>query len=176
MTGYIEQAIRTESIDLFKVDSPRLLHAAVGVTTEVAELLLAEDGDTVNVKEEMGDVCWYLAVACDELKLSFQELADLANQGSIEADAVREMLGGATGALDVMKRGLFYGVELDLGKFCLHLGQVAAAIKHLAEECGWDVAELETTNIAKLSRRYPEKFTTEAAVNRDLEAEREALA
>jgi len=37
----------------------------------------------------------------------------------------------------------------------------------------WD--DILTTNIAKLKKRYPDKFTAEAAINRDLSAERKIL-
>jgi hypothetical protein len=40
---------------------------------------------------------------------------------------------------------------------------------------GWNMEDILDTNIAKLEARYPEKFTEEAALNRNLEAEREIL-
>jgi hypothetical protein len=40
---------------------------------------------------------------------------------------------------------------------------------------GWDLREILATNIAKLEARYPEKFTEEQAINRDLGAERQVL-
>ena len=44
-------------------NATRLLHAVMGICTELAEL---EDGlSTVNFVEEVGDVLWYLAIADD---------------------------------------------------------------------------------------------------------------
>jgi hypothetical protein len=40
---------------------------------------------------------------------------------------------------------------------------------------GFDPNELLGRNIAKLKARYPEKFTIENALNRDLDAEKAAL-
>lgn len=176
MITYIEQATRTESIDLFKVDSPRLLHAAIGAVTEVSELLLAEDGDTINVKEEMGDICWYVAIACDELGIGFEDLLVLADGERVEDDPFKALLAGAGDALDTVKRSLFYGIDLDEAVFGRHFGTMLAALRIMARDCGWDMTDLQVANIAKLSSRYPEKFTTEAAINRDIEAEREVLA
>lgn len=170
MTSYIEQATRTESIDLFKVDNPRLLHAAIGAVTEVTELLLATDD--VNVKEEMGDICWYVAIACDELGIGFEDFLVLADGERVEDDPYKAMLGGAGDALDTVKRSLFYGIELDEAKFGQHFGTMLAALRILARDEGYDMTDLQAANIAKLSSRYPEKFTTEAAINRDVEAER----
>ena len=61
----------------FDVD-PRLFHALVGIATESTELIEAldkalkgEELDGVNVKEELGDVNWYQAIAIDTLDADF---------------------------------------------------------------------------------------------------------
>lgn len=93
----------------------RLLHAAIGICTEVGELqdalkkdfIYRKDYDTANIIEEFGDILWYVAVGLDGLGVTLEEAME--------------------------------------------------------------------KNIAKLRARYGEKFTQEAALNRDLEKEREAL-
>lgn len=93
----------------------RLLHAGLGLLTEAQEFLapviysISHGGklDLVNLKEELGDMMWYEAIACDTLGTTFEEEQD--------------------------------------------------------------------RNIAKLTKRYPEKFTEELAINRDVAAEREVL-
>lgn len=45
----------------------------------------------------------------------------------------------------------------------------------MCERLGLDLGTLMEKNIAKLEARYPNKFTNEAAVNRDLEKERNIL-
>jgi NTP pyrophosphatase (non-canonical NTP hydrolase) len=120
---YIEKAKRTEvgeyQFAILKSERhwvpPRIEHAAMGLVTEAGECMDAlkktkiygKPFDAVNMKEEMGDVFWYLAIMCDELGITFEEV--------------------------------------------------------------WE------KNIAKLSKRYPEKFTEELALNRNLEAERKTL-
>lgn len=93
---------------------PRLFHAIVGIATESVELLEALDAalkgnpvDAVNVKEELGDINWYQAIAIDTLDADFDAVLD--------------------------------------------------------------------TVIAKLRARYPEKFTSEDAIDRDLDTERKIL-
>jgi NTP pyrophosphatase (non-canonical NTP hydrolase) len=57
----------------------RLRHASDGLVTESSEFVdqlkkhcfYGTELDTVNLEEELGDLCWYLAVACDELKMDF---------------------------------------------------------------------------------------------------------
>ncbi len=61
----------------------RLLHGVIGISTEAGELLDAfkkyiyynKELDYVNIKEELGDILWYIAIVCDELDLSFEEIA-----------------------------------------------------------------------------------------------------
>lgn len=120
---YIKKAIRTEVSEyqfaILKSEKhwvpPRIEHAAMGLVTEAGEVMDAlkktkiygKPFDAVNMKEEIGDVFWYLAIMCDELGISFEEV--------------------------------------------------------------WE------KNIAKLAKRYPEKFTEENALNRDIQAERKIL-
>ena len=77
---FTEQALRTESPQ-FNTPNPRILHAAMGCVTESGELLDAlkkstfygRELDLVNVKEEAGDLLWYLAILFDELGTTFEE-------------------------------------------------------------------------------------------------------
>ena len=93
----------------------RLLHSGLGMLTEAQEflkpildgILTDKDIDLVNLKEELGDMMWYAAIACDSLDTTFEEEQD--------------------------------------------------------------------RNIAKLTLRYPEKFTEDKAINRDTDAERKVL-
>lgn len=86
---YISDAIRTESTDFEAMNTrlssdgtKRLLHAGFGLSTEAGEFLDAlkkhifygKELDRVNLKEEMGDLFWYLAIACDELDVEFESL------------------------------------------------------------------------------------------------------
>ena len=81
--NYVENAIKTESVDFDKIkdrlsnkDTIRLLHAAMGASTETGEfvdmlkkhIFYGKDIDFVNAKEEIGDVLWYAAIAADVLK------------------------------------------------------------------------------------------------------------
>jgi NTP pyrophosphatase (non-canonical NTP hydrolase) len=95
MENFISQAIVTESNDfpaiqmrLMNPRTIRLLHAAMGLMTEGAELLDALKKhifygkvlDHVNIKEEAGDSLWYLAILNDEMEWTFEEVANLVIQ------------------------------------------------------------------------------------------------
>lgn len=70
---------------LSQEEAARLFHYFVGVGTEAGELLDAikksivygKPLDKVNLKEEIGDVFWYLARACDYLGFTFEEVMDV---------------------------------------------------------------------------------------------------
>lgn len=119
---YVKNAVKTESKDWESISKRvgttsalRLLHSAIGISTEAGELLdslkkhiyYGKEFDTVNFKEEIGDIFWYIAIACDELNV--------------------------------------------------------------------DIESIMKTNIEKLQARYPNKFTSENAINRNLETERKIL-
>ena len=61
-----------------------LLHAAIGIVTEAGELLDAvmkvkyegKELDAVNVKEEIGDVMWYMAILLRDLNIDLYEALD----------------------------------------------------------------------------------------------------
>jgi NTP pyrophosphatase (non-canonical NTP hydrolase) len=92
----------------------RLVHAALGLSTEAGEFVEAlhkhawgEDLDLVNLSEELGDVCWYVAIGSDAVKIP--------------------------------------------------------------------LSDIQNTNIEKLKARFPDKFSEENAMNRNLETERKIL-
>lgn len=91
MLNFINNAIRTESKRQPVDTSPtapateqdivlsRLLHASIGMNTEQAEfadmlkkhLFYGKPLDQTNLKEELGDMLWYIAVAMDALGTDF---------------------------------------------------------------------------------------------------------
>jgi NTP pyrophosphatase (non-canonical NTP hydrolase) len=86
-SDYINNALRTES-NKYKIKTSKKLarieHAAMGLVTESGEITDALKRhkfygfklDYANLIEEAGDVMWYLAVLCDGLGVSFEEVWD----------------------------------------------------------------------------------------------------
>jgi len=78
--------------------------------------------------------------------------------------------------LDVMKKYLFYGKPMDIVNMKEECGDLFWYLAILADEMGEaNFTNMLQTNIAKLRERYPEKFTEDNAINRDLNAERAIL-
>ena len=76
---------------------------------------------------------------------------------------------------DMMKKHIAYGAPLDFVNLKEELGDVCWYIARMCDLQGWTFEELMELNIEKLQARYPEKFTLDAAVNRDLDIERNIL-
>lgn len=124
---YIEDVMRTCSSDTDKIinrlkedGTIDMLHAAIGMATEAAELLdvlkkhiyYGKPIDMVNINEELGDSNWYQSLMIHSLRM----------------------------------KGY-----------------------HTSWESIWE------KNIEKLKARYGNKFSSEAAINRDLDSERKIL-
>lgn len=89
---FIPLAIKTESTDFEAITSRlavheniRLLHGAIGLATEAGEIqdqlkrhiFYGKALDKTNLKEEVGDVLWYLAVTLHALNYTFEEAMDM---------------------------------------------------------------------------------------------------
>lgn len=89
---YIKNVLKTESNDYEAIKvriatrrNVRLLHASMGIDTEGGELtdslkkyfFYGKEIDIINLKEEIGDLLWYIAILCDELKISFEEIMEI---------------------------------------------------------------------------------------------------
>lgn len=65
--------------------------------------------------------------------------------------------------------------ELDQTNVKEEIGDILWYIALLLRQYNWSFEEVMDLNIAKLRKRYPEKFTQENAINRNLEEERTIL-
>lgn len=90
-----------------------------------------------------------------ELGQNFREKLNLGALG----------LAGETGeVVDLLKKHLFHGKELDRDKLKLELGDVRWYLEVLAHSAGFSMDEIEEANIEKLRKRFPGTgFTTEDA-------------
>lgn len=78
--------------------------------------------------------------------------------------------------LDAMKKHIFYQKPLDTNNIREELGDLMWYIAIICNEMGWRLEDVMQINIDKLHTRYPEKFTSKHATQRDLFAEQQVLA
>lgn len=76
---------------------------------------------------------------------------------------------------DQLKKAIFYGKPLDKVNLAEELGDVFWYMAIMSDALGVSFAEIMDKNIAKLKARYGAKFTENAALNRDIPAERKIL-
>lgn len=85
-------------------------------------------------------------------------------------------IGSESGELqNALKRWVAYGKPIDKTNIKEELGDVLWYMARICDAFGWTLEEVMELNIKKLEARFPEKFTTDAALNRDLEKERRIL-
>lgn len=191
---YVKNVLVTEARDFAplqerfqQVRAIRLLHGAIGLASELSELRHMdqnEELDTVNLKEEMGDLCWYMGIMVDELGLDptsvFQERAiNKPTEESQKRIHLSEHIDNLTidiGAMiDLLKKNLMYGKPLDVESVGQFLHGIGCEIEAALNVYGMTSAESRERNIEKLRARYGQKFTEAAALERNLAAEREIL-
>lgn len=95
-----------------------------------------------------------------------------------EYDIIHAAMGLVTEAgefMDAFKKALFYGKNPDYVNLDEEIGDILWYVAIYLNARGITFEQIMQQNIDKLRARYPEKFTSEHAINRDLDAEREAL-
>ncbi len=96
----------------------------------------------------------------------------------VTPDLLHGAIGLATEAgemLDAVKRALFYGAELDRTNLIEELGDLEWYMAVLRAALDVSQEDVQRINIEKLRARYPEKFSTDHALRRDLDRERAVL-
>lgn len=74
--------------------------------------------------------------------------------------------------MDAKKKEHFYGKKLDWHNLIEEAGDIFWYLAILCDAMNVPFEEVQRRNIDKLKTRYPDKFSTEKALNRDLDAER----
>lgn len=112
--------------------------------------------------------------------MNIEEYSELALRTANKENAIIHacfgMCGEAGEIIDYVKKGVFYGKDMDTRHLVEEVGDLMWYINLLVFDLGvtWD--EVLTTNIKKLEARYPDaKFNADHAINRDKEAEQAAM-
>ena len=74
--------------------------------------------------------------------------------------------GEAGEAIDILKKHLFHGHDLDKQHLAKELGDVAWYLAVSADAIGYDLETILQMNVNKLRERYPEGFDSERSKHR----------
>jgi len=94
------------------------------------------------------------------------------------SDELHMVIGISTEAgelLDAYKKHFAYGKNLDVVNVGEEIADIMWYISNLCRIKGIDLEEMMERNINKLKARYPDKFSQEKALNRNLDIERDIL-
>lgn len=100
-------------------------------------------------------------------KLAMTTLNPKLNEKDILINGVMGLCGEAGEAIDIVKKHLAQGHELDREHLIDELGDIAWYLAETAQVLGVTLEEVLERNINKLKKRYPEGFETEKSLHRD---------
>ena len=99
-------------------------------------------------------------------KLAMVTLNNKLDKKEILTNSVMGLCGESGEAIDLVKKHLFHGHELDRDALIKELGDVAWYLAEAAEALEIPLEEIFERNIEKLKKRYPEGFSEEKSINR----------
>jgi NTP pyrophosphatase (non-canonical NTP hydrolase) len=158
----------------------RLTHALLGLATESGEFTTTVKRVAIyekplstefigHMREELGDLLWYVAIACDALEYEiseYQYLFDDFDQltTTVQLIAVSTRLTREIG---------FFAFQLPLHEdagardFIMRsLLNIVCAVAHACDALGFSIEDVMAENIAKLQARFPDKYSNAAAEGR----------
>lgn len=181
------QALAVRTAKIFTELKDNLIHAAMGISSEAGEL-----AETIvsawmqlpfhvdNIHEELGDACWYAAYLCHVMGWKFEDMllepgdasemsvtlaAAVIGRNPVALTLVLNQHGG--NVTSVVKAHAIYGKELDVDllKRELALYVTTASLLSDIHDIPFEGVTL-AGNIAKLQKRYPDKYSDTAAIER----------
>ncbi len=206
LKNYLELAKRTMP-DYGK--DMNLYHSSTGVATEFGELIdnlkrhlfYKKEIDIPNLKEELGDACWYFAILLNEFNIEPKilkganvfngyyfyninkmysrefQLTSLIKQSINFIDTYNNLID------DMVNRNYYSSVITKNQNQNIYSDKTEDLFSLILALCQYfeiDFNEVLELNIKKLEARYKQKnggigFTTESAINRDVDSERVIL-
>ena len=99
-------------------------------------------------------------------KLAMITLNPALDKKDVLINGVMGLCGESGEAIDIVKKWLAQGHELDRDKLAKELGDIAWYLAETATALGLELDDIFAANIEKLKRRYPEGFDAERSIHR----------
>jgi NTP pyrophosphatase (non-canonical NTP hydrolase) len=166
----------------------KLLHSCIGSLSEIQEILenyengilITDTSKQGSVAEESADIFWYLSILFRELNIQIVEkeehsfIIDIFNVNR-PFDLLLEFIKENLKLLDILKKKIYYNKDMNIEVVKKLSINMFYLLNYYCEKNNTNVSDILDKNINKLKARYGEKFSSERAINRDLETEREIL-
>jgi NTP pyrophosphatase (non-canonical NTP hydrolase) len=156
----------------------KILHAIIGSLTEVEEILdnysedklLTEVDKQGSIGEEVADVAWYISILFRELNI--KDVSTEFDMSEKPFSILMSFLKTSLKFLDLLKKKIYYNKDIDTSLMIDLSKKMYQLILNYCKVYNVDFESILEKNIAKLKARYGDKFSSEKAINRDLEMEK----
>ena len=99
-------------------------------------------------------------------ELAMRTLNPELSEKDILINSVMGLCGESGEAIDIVKKWLMQGHELDKGNLAKELGDIAWYLAEAATSLRIPLEDIFIANIEKLKKRYPEGFDSEKSIRR----------
>ena len=99
--------------------------------------------------------------------LAMTTLNPALDKKDVLINGVMGLCGESGEAIDIVKKWLAQGHELDKGKLAKELGDIAWYLAETATALDLQLEDIFAANIEKLKKRYPEGFAVERSIHRE---------
>ena len=100
-------------------------------------------------------------------KLAMTTLNPALSKKDVLINGVMGLCGESGEAIDIVKKWLAQGHELDKEKLAKELGDIAWYLAETATALDLNLEDIFEANIEKLRKRYPEGFDSQRSINRE---------
>ena len=100
-------------------------------------------------------------------RLAMTTLNPELSKKDVLINGVMGLCGESGEAIDIVKKHLAQGHELDREKLAKELGDIAWYLAETATALDLNLEDVFAANIEKLRKRYPEGFDSQRSINRD---------
>lgn len=105
----------------------------------------------------------------DYQKLALRTLNKNLDKKDILINSVMGLCGESGEAIDLVKKHLYQGHELNKERFAKELGDIAWYLAEAAHAINMDLDDIFKMNIEKLQKRYPDGFNQNNSIHRKKE-------
>lgn len=173
---YQELAKRTQNPDLSPIET--LCHATLGLCSELSETLdelerirSRRPESRENASKEIGDCCWMISEMCDCLGIGFENVMLINSERTpLYSDCWNciDKAVQSTVSLCSSVQKLLQGHPIVNDDAAHQIREIMRFLHMACDAIDVDIHHVLWLNIEKLKKRYPDGFSSERSVNREV--------